>query len=126
MICTLRNLTFRFVFAPSAPPKSDDDLHGYATAGSGSIQGQKDAGLRNTTARLGIPDDVAIASARRFKSACDAFERRLQRTPFLTRRQYDSHRRGVVRLCRTASLDRLSHVPLAPAFESLVCETVGS
>jgi hypothetical protein len=38
----LRTLSFKFVFAPPGPPKSEEDLTRYATAGSGTVHGRKD------------------------------------------------------------------------------------
>jgi len=35
----LRTLSFRFVFAPSGPPKSAQALENYATNGSGTVLG---------------------------------------------------------------------------------------
>src|SRR5262249_49353180 len=39
----LRTLSFRFVFAPSGPPKPAEALRSYAANGSGTVRGQVDA-----------------------------------------------------------------------------------
>ena len=65
----LRALSFRFVFNPPHDPKSPEDLKVYATAGSGTVNGQKDerVGVEidfwETYADRGITDDVAQAAA---------------------------------------------------------------
>ncbi len=86
----LRSLSFRFVFAPSEPPKSADHLATYATGGSGSVGGRKDAGLdkeidywRRYSADGGISDEVARTSALRFRTAFDELETRLNTQTFL-------------------------------------------
>ena len=86
----LRNLSFRFVFAPPESPKSADDLVVYANAGSGLVQGEKDAGLadqidywKRYAAAGGIPDDVARASAQKFRAAFAGLDDRLSAHPFL-------------------------------------------
>jgi glutathione S-transferase len=85
----LRALTFRFVFAPPVPPKSADDLQRYATAGSGTVGGVRDAGLTQQIdfwrryAESGVTDEAARASAGRFRAAFDELERRLAGQPYL-------------------------------------------
>jgi glutathione S-transferase len=72
----LRNLSFRFVFAPPESPKSEATLATYATAGSGEVGGRKDAGVdaqidywRRYRAEGGISDATARASTLRFRAA---------------------------------------------------------
>jgi glutathione S-transferase len=86
----LRNLSFRFVFAPPQPPKSAEDIEVYGRAGSGSVGGARDAGLdeqleywRRYLSNGGITDEAARASALKFRAAFDELEARLTRQTFL-------------------------------------------
>jgi glutathione S-transferase len=86
----LRALSFRFVFAPPAPPKSTEDLKKYVTTGSGTVQGKKDdAAIAQQMdfwkrfADEGITDKAARASALKFRRAFDEFEQRLAKHPYL-------------------------------------------
>lgn len=85
----LRTLSFRFVFAPEKPPKSEEDLKKYLTNGTGTVQGKRDAGVTQqidfwtSVAREGLPDAAARASAQRFRVAFDELEARLARLPYL-------------------------------------------
>jgi glutathione S-transferase len=86
----LRTLSFRFVFAPPAPPKSTEDLKKYASNGSGTVQGKKDdAAIAQQMdfwkrfADEGITDQAARASALKFRRAFDELEQRLAKHPYL-------------------------------------------
>jgi glutathione S-transferase len=85
----LRTLSFRFLFAPPHSPKSDDDLDRYATTGSGTVGGEKDAhidreiGFWKVLAAHGITDDAARASAAKFHDAFAELETRLAISPYL-------------------------------------------
>jgi len=85
----LRTLSFRFLFAPKSPPKSAADLQRYATAGSGTVRGEKDAhidreiGFYARFAEEGITDDRARQSAARFRTAFDALDQTLATSPYL-------------------------------------------
>ena len=65
----LRALSFRFVFAPPAPPKSPEDLKQYSTAGSGTVRGEKDSAIGDQIdfwdrfSEVGVTDDAARESA---------------------------------------------------------------
>lgn len=80
----LRNLSFRFVFAPSSPPKSETDLQRFAATGSGTIQGKPDEAREEQIAFWqqfisgnGISDEVARSSVLKFRAAFDGLEQRL-------------------------------------------------
>jgi glutathione S-transferase len=86
----LRALSFRFVFAPPGPPKSQEDLHRYANAGSGMVQGKKDAARDEQIAFWqqfiavgGISDDAARHSVRKFHGEFVELDRRLAEQPYL-------------------------------------------
>ena len=85
----LRVLSFRFLFAPTAPPKSAAELDRYETAGSGTVLGKRDAHIAEEVAFWrgyaadGIPDGTAKASAAAFREAFDALDRSLATAPFL-------------------------------------------
>jgi glutathione S-transferase len=85
----LRALSFRFVFAPPVPPKSDEDLKRYAAGGSGTVQGRKDAGVAEQIdfwerfGRHGISDESARVSALKFRSAFNELDQRLARRSYL-------------------------------------------
>ena len=86
----LRTLSFKFVFAPPGPPKSEEDLVRYVTAGSGTVQGKKDAAKAEQVAFWqqfinggGISDDVARQSVRKFHNAFADLERQLADRPHL-------------------------------------------
>lgn len=85
----LRALSFRFVFAPPAPPKSADDLRRYATRSSGSVQGKKDAAIAAQIAfwrqylDTGITDDAVRASTARFRRSFGELDERLAAQPYL-------------------------------------------
>ncbi len=85
----LRTLSFRFVFAPSGPPKPAESLKRYAANGSGTVRGRKDRDREiqiefwERAAREGFPDDKARASAQKFRAAFAALDERLAHQPFL-------------------------------------------
>jgi glutathione S-transferase len=86
---SLRILSFGFAFAPKGPVKSQQALEQYATAGSGTVRGQKDPNLANEIAfwedqaRQGITDDQIKDAAARFRNAFDDLEKRLAAGNFL-------------------------------------------
>lgn len=85
----LRALSFRFVFAPPGPPKSPEELKTYASAGSGTVAGQKDerVGVEidfwERLSTEGITDDVAKTAASKFRTAFAELEKRLGANPYL-------------------------------------------
>jgi len=86
----LRTLSFKFVFAPPGPPKSEEDLIRYSTSGSGTVQGKRDAAKDEQVAFWqqfisggGISDDVARQSVERFHTALADLERPLADRPYL-------------------------------------------
>ena len=107
----LRNLSFRFVFAPPDSPKSEDVLAVYASAGSGSVGGAADPGLaaqlaywQRYAAAGGIPDDVARASAHRFQAAFEDLDGRLAAHSFLVGDEL-----SIVDIAWFIYVDRLTH-----------------
>lgn len=85
-----RTLSFKFVFAPPGPPKSEEDLKHYVTTGSGTVQGRRDAAKDEQVAFWqqfiiggGIRDDVARQSVQKFHTAFDELEGRLADCPHL-------------------------------------------
>jgi len=85
----LRTLSFRFVFAPSGPPKPAAALKSYAANGSGTVQGAIDRDKQaqiefwERAAQEGFPDERARASARKFRTEFDAMDKRLAQQPYL-------------------------------------------
>ena len=86
----LRGLSFRFVFAPPAPPKSKEDLARYASAGSATVQGKDDHAALNAQidfwkafADHGYSDADARRSAGTFRRAFDELDERLAGRPYL-------------------------------------------
>jgi glutathione S-transferase len=86
----LRTLSFKFVFAPPGPPKSEEDLKRYATGGSGTVQGRKDAAKDEQIAFWqqfitgdGISDDIARHSVQKFRTEFTELEGRLSDRPYL-------------------------------------------
>ncbi len=85
----IRNLSFRFVFAPPKPPKSPEDLKKYNAIGSGTVQGKKDPQIAKQIdfwshfAESGVSDEAARVSAARFREALDDMDRRLATQPYL-------------------------------------------
>lgn len=71
----LRALSFRFLFNPPDEPKSAQELQHYATAGSGTVNGEKDArkdieiDFWKTFAADGITDERARAAIENFRTA---------------------------------------------------------
>ena len=71
----LRTLTFRFLFDPATPSKTKEDLRRYASSGSGTVRGERDADLQREIAFWssfldhGISDDEARAAAHRLHNA---------------------------------------------------------
>lgn len=86
----LRNLSFKFVFAPPGPPKSEEDLKRYATTGSGTVQGRRDGAKDEQIAFWqqfitgnGISDDDARQGVQKFRTEFAELERRLADQPYL-------------------------------------------
>ena len=85
----LRALSFRFVFNAPDEPKSEEELGRYATAGSGTVNGQKDGrrdveiGFWKTYAAEGITDDAARAATEKFRAAFTELDDRLADGPYL-------------------------------------------
>ena len=85
----LRALSFRFVFAPPAPPKSPEDLARYAATGSGTVGGRKDPAIAEQIAfwqryaAEGVTDRTVREAAGKFRAAFDELEGRLDGAPFL-------------------------------------------
>jgi len=85
----LRALSFRFVFNAPKEPKSADELERYATAGSGTVNGETDGrkdieiGFWKTYAAEGITDDVARSAAKTFRAEFAALDARLADQPYL-------------------------------------------
>lgn len=86
----LRALSFKFVFAPPGPPRSEADLQSYAATGSGTVQGKRDeakeeqiAFWRQFTTGNGISDDAARRSVQKFRDEFAGLERRLADHPYL-------------------------------------------
>ena len=86
----LRNLSFKFVFAPPGPPKSAEDLKRYATTGSGTVQGRRDdskdeqiAFWQQFITGNGISDDVARQGVQKFRAEFAKLEARLADGPYL-------------------------------------------
>ena len=84
----LRTLSFRFLLAPTEPPKSAEDLERYATLGSGTVGGEADDHLAveiafwRSFAESGISDEAARVSAARFRKAFDGLDARLADQPY--------------------------------------------
>ena len=85
----LRILSFRFVFNPPGPPKPAEALQSYAANGSGTVQGVADADKAAQIAfwervtKVGFTDDMARASARKFRVEFDALDLRLGQSSYL-------------------------------------------
>jgi glutathione S-transferase len=85
----LRTLTFRFMMDTSRPPRTEEALQTYATAGTGTVGGRPDEHRQveldfwRAVADHGIPDDAVKASAGRFKAAFEGLDARLADAPYL-------------------------------------------
>ena len=85
----LRTLSFRFVFAPSGPPKPAESLNTYARNGSGTVRGSKDHDrdiqieFWERAAREGFTDERSRVSAQKFRAEFDGLEKQLARHPYL-------------------------------------------
>jgi len=85
----LRTISFRFLMDPDHPPKSAEDLAQYATGGSGTVGGQKDArlaqeiGFWQSVIDQGIPDTDVRAAVSRFRAAFERLEADLATGPYL-------------------------------------------
>jgi len=85
----LRTLSFRFVYDRRGPAKSADALQSYAANGSGTVGGVADAekamqiAFWNRTATEGLTDEAARHSARKFHTAFDELNNKLERHPYL-------------------------------------------
>jgi glutathione S-transferase len=85
----LRNLTFRFMMDQSRPPRTEEALKTYATAGTGTVGGQPDERRQveldfwRSVADHGISDEAVKTSSARFKAAFQALEARMADAPYL-------------------------------------------
>jgi len=85
----LRVLSFRFVFNRPGPPKPAAALESYAANGAGTVQGATDhekavqIEFWQRAAAEGFPDELARASAQKFRTEFDALEKRLAAAPYL-------------------------------------------
>ncbi len=85
----LRTLSFRFVFAPSGPPKPAAALESYQANGAGTVGGLKDREKAiqiefwQRAAKEGFTDARARASALKFRTEFDALDRTLANAPYL-------------------------------------------
>lgn len=85
----LRTLSFRFVFAPAKPRKTEDDLKKYLVNGTGTVQGKSDPGVTEQidfwarVLREGLTDEAARTSAQRFRAAFDELDARLAKSAYL-------------------------------------------
>jgi ganglioside-induced differentiation-associated protein 1 len=85
----LRTLSFRFVFAPSGPPKPVAALESYKANGAGTVRGAVDREKQvqldfwQRAAKEGFTDERARVSALRFCAEFDALEKRLAKQPYL-------------------------------------------
>ena len=112
----LRALSFRFVFYAPDEPKSAAELERYATAGSGTVNGEKDGrkdveiGFWKTLATEGITDEVARSAAETFRAEFDALDERLADQPYLL-----GHELTVLDIAWFIYTNRiaLAHYPLA-------------
>jgi glutathione S-transferase len=79
----LRALSFRFVFDPPSSPKSPEVLERFVNFGSGTINGEVDAGKAEQVefwrsyASTGVTDETARAAIKHFRAAFDELEQRL-------------------------------------------------
>ncbi len=84
-----RALSFRFLFAPPSTPKTPDVLERYAASGSGTVNGQEDAGKAEQIAfwekyaKEGIPDSKIRSAAEKFRDSFNELENRLQTGKYL-------------------------------------------
>jgi glutathione S-transferase len=85
----LRTLTFRFMFDPSKPPKSEGDLKRYGTGEAGTVQGKRDGAIAHEAAfwrgylEHGVNDDGARRSAQAFRRAFEAVDRDLAKREYV-------------------------------------------
>jgi glutathione S-transferase len=85
----IRTLSFRFVFDPTKPRKSKEDLKRYGELGSGTVRGKKYVEIAHQVdfwSRYvvhGITDEQARASALKFREEFDGLERTLSKQPYL-------------------------------------------
>jgi glutathione S-transferase len=85
----LRTLSFRFVFAPSGPPKPAAALESYIANGAGTVRGAKDPEKQvqiefwQRAAREGFTDAQTRASALKFRAEFDALDKTLAKRPHL-------------------------------------------
>src|SRR5271166_6413608 len=86
----LRTLSFRFVFAPSGPPKPAAALESYIANGAGTVRGAKDHEKQvqiefwQRAAREGFTDAHARACALKFRAEFEALDKTLAKQPYLT------------------------------------------
>lgn len=79
----LRTLTFRFMFDPEKPTKSEEDLKSYVTQETRTVRGVRDEAINGEAAfwraylEHGVDDDAARRSAQAFRRAFDNIEQEL-------------------------------------------------
>lgn len=81
----IRALTMRFVFPPFMVKRSEEDIQGYETSGSGTVKGVPDVNRRreakfwrDLNTHDGIPDARTKLAFDRFKAALDAYDTKLE------------------------------------------------
>lgn len=85
----LRTLSFRFVFAPSGPPKPAEALRSYAANGAGTVNGVLDREKQNQieywerAAKVGFTDEAVRTSARKFRAEFEAMDKLLAKQPYM-------------------------------------------
>ena len=85
----VRTLSFRFVFDPTKPRKSQEHIKRYDELGSGTVGGKKDAVIAyqvdfwSRYAVHGISDEQVRASASKLREEFDGLERTLATQPYL-------------------------------------------
>lgn len=79
----LRTITFQFMFDPSKPSKSEEDLKRYAKAEAKTVRGKRDAAVGQEAAfwrgylEHGVDDGSARRSVQAFRHAFDKLDREL-------------------------------------------------
>lgn len=85
----LRTASFRFLFAPEKPPKSEDDLGRYAQFSSGTVGGVRDERIDaeilywRAVLECGIGDEEARQAVKAFTIAFEEIDARLREHDFL-------------------------------------------
>lgn len=85
----LRTLSFRFVYGRTGSPKSPAVMQQYRSGGSGTVLGhpdpekQRELEFYERLSRDGLTDAAVRASASKFRTAFDGFEKRLAENRYL-------------------------------------------